>query len=336
MTELKNVLWGEKYRPNNIDNPLLKEKKFTAMIDLLVLPEKLKDRFKKGGIDNNMIFFGSSGTGKTTLASVLSLRHKTLKLNASHSTSIDDIRTKVVDFLSVTMKGEKRRKVVFFDECDRLSENAQDALKAMMEEDHIKNSAFFVFTTNHIYNVRTALLSRLESFDFDNMYSNRENRKVMQIQIKDILLSILKNEGGYTLDKELGNHIIKTHYPDVRAMINTLYSASRMSNDSHLKLEDIKCVMSRSNDEFYDIIINTKPHNFMDIRGYIKSNYNHSEMVAIEQLGEPFLDYCAKNGKYKIGLSVAIHKYQYEINRSIDKQVSLIALCEVLNDIINK
>jgi len=107
---IDKILYTEKYRPNNIED--------------LVLPQRIKDKFKDGLVQN-LLLSGSTGTGKTSLAKAIckQFKYPTKYINASLETSVDVIRTKIEDFCTTrsVISTDYSIKVVILDEC--LEEN---------------------------------------------------------------------------------------------------------------------------------------------------------------------------------------------------------------------
>jgi DNA polymerase III delta prime subunit len=117
VTNPNEFIWEQKYRPTNIED--------------IILPKELKDLFlnfaAEGRIPSFLLYSPTPGTGKTTTARALSSAigcSTPLFINASLDTSIDNIRTKVLQYsTTVSVIGNAKQKVVILDEC--LEENTK-------------------------------------------------------------------------------------------------------------------------------------------------------------------------------------------------------------------
>jgi DNA polymerase III delta prime subunit len=121
-TAINNSLWVEKYRSQTLDNYIGNEHIKSVMAKYIAENDM-----------NNMIFYGPSGTGKTTLAKLLvnNLKCDYLYINSSDERGIETIRDKVSGFAS-TMSF-KPLKVVILDEADFLTIQAQASLRNVIE-----------------------------------------------------------------------------------------------------------------------------------------------------------------------------------------------------------
>ena len=144
-----DFLWVEKYRPQTIEQT--------------ILPEKLKTIFKnivKTGEVPNMLFSGTAGLGKTTVAKAMcnELDLDYILVNGSEEGNIDTLRTKIKQFASsVSLSGGY--KVVILDEADYLNpQSTQPALRGFIEE--FANNCRFILTCNFKNRIIEPLHSR--------------------------------------------------------------------------------------------------------------------------------------------------------------------------------
>ena len=200
-TKLSDLIWYEKYRPTDMDDLILPSnhkkaiKKFTKKLEI-----------------PHLLFFGPPGSGKTTIAMILinSVASARLILNASsEDRGIDTIKKRVKQFAS-SKKGGRLLNVVFFDEADGLTPDAQRALKNLIETYH-KNCRF-IFTCNEITKITDPILSRCMSFHF-----NTVSKEVLMSHIENIL----ERENIKYKVRDI-KKIINYSYPDIRATINDI------------------------------------------------------------------------------------------------------------------
>jgi len=119
-------LWTEKYRPTTVDGYVFRDQDQKAQVE-----KWIKDKMIP-----HLLFSGSAGIGKTTLAKLLIKQidideYDLLEINASRENSVDTIRDKITNFVSTMPFGEF--KVVLLDEADYMSPNGQAALRGVMK-----------------------------------------------------------------------------------------------------------------------------------------------------------------------------------------------------------
>lgn len=200
-------LYTEKYRPQVLDD--------------IVLTKEEKDYFlslKEKKEIPNLLFAGSPGTGKTSLAKIIVrdiLDCQYLYINASDENGIDTIRSKVIGFSS-TKSLDGKLKVVLFDECDALSLDSQKALRNVIEE--YSENTRFIFTCNYLFKVIPALQSRCQIFSLTPPLNGVLNRVV----------HVLKQEGINVPEDEKGRlvELVRSGYPDLRRIINDIQKFS--------------------------------------------------------------------------------------------------------------
>ena len=206
--DLSNV-WAEKYRPKKLED--------------IALPKKVYNTFKsiiETGDCPNLLLHGAPGCGKTTSALVIAneLNMETLFINASLEGKIDTIRTKIIDFATHSPIGEKRKKMIIFDEVDgsSTSQSFQPALRATIEK---YNNVVYVFTCNYINRVIEPLRSRCAIITFD-FHGN--DRIEIEAKFYKSLLNILKKENVKVSNDKVLAQAIHQYYPDFRRLLNEL------------------------------------------------------------------------------------------------------------------
>jgi replication factor C small subunit len=209
MTDLKaNVdtsIWVEKYRPNSIDQCLL--------------PDEVKKSFRKYIEEKDcphLLFYSrSAGTGKTCSAKILSKAiggDDILWINASLNRGIDVIRDSVEQFCTRS-SFSGNLKIIVCEEFDNVTDDAQKALREMMERYY--EYARFIFTCNYVHKILDPIRSRTQEYDFGS---------VKPIEVVKMCLSILSNE-GVKIDDETKTtvvKIVKDQKSDMRKTINEI------------------------------------------------------------------------------------------------------------------
>lgn len=203
----KDFSWAEKYRPNKVAD--------------CILPTNIKNIFQgfvKNGDFPHLILSGTAGVGKTTIAFALcnELDFKVMKINSSEENGIDVLRTKVSNFVtSKSMNGKK--KVVLFDECERLgADTYQAALRGFIDE-YSKNT-IFIFTCNDPTKITAPIKSRCSHIVFDINGVSKEEKKMM---MKEFYMRCCEILDGRNVEYE--KDVLKMHvavkFPDFRSCI---------------------------------------------------------------------------------------------------------------------
>ena len=146
ITNPKNDIWAEKYRPTKLEDLVLSES-----------TQAIFDKFISEKSIPHLLFAGQVGTGKTTIAKILlnNLDCQYTELNASDERGIEVVRNKIKQF--AMMQGLKKWKVVFLDEADAMTPEAQDALKRTIEVYSAQTR--FILTCNALNRIIPAIQS---------------------------------------------------------------------------------------------------------------------------------------------------------------------------------
>lgn len=185
----------------------------------MALPEQYRRDFSKFVSDGevpHLLLFGPPGSGKTTISIILmdAIPCSRLVLNASSGDrGIGTMKEKVKQFAaSQTLRG--KIKIVFLDEADGLTKDAQEALRNTIET--YSRSCRFILTCNEVGAISEALRSRCMMYEFTAFPQHQVVKKAGEI---------LESENiSYNTDDI--SKIVSQYYPDIRSVINNLQLCS--------------------------------------------------------------------------------------------------------------
>ena len=167
-----------------------------------------------------------------------------LKLNASDTNSVDDVRSLI--YPHITSSCVSKYKIVWLEEADYLSPNAQGILRDYMET--YEQQARFILTCNNLNRIIPAIRSRTQCFKFTSM--DLDDVKILSVEI-------LKKEKIKCNLPTIEKHV-SLHYPDIRAIINsleqysttgTLLSPSSQDNNSEIYVNLLSLIQNDQWDE---------------------------------------------------------------------------------------
>ena len=198
-----NNIWTEKYRPDTLEGYVFKDSSQKQQIESWIKDQSIP----------HLLFSGSAGIGKTTLAKILIKAlgvddFDVMEINASRENSVDHMRDVIIGFVSTMPFG--KFKIVLLDEADYLSPNAQAILRGVMET--YAESARFIMTCNYPNKIIPALHSRCQGFHFEKIDHTEFTARVATILVTE----------GIEFDLDTLDDFVRTTYPDLRKCLNTV------------------------------------------------------------------------------------------------------------------
>jgi len=306
-----DFLWVEKYRPKTVSD--------------IVLPQSLKQTFQKIVASKelpNMLFTGTAGLGKTTVARALcnELGCDYILINGSEEGNIDTLRTKIKQFASsVSLQGGY--KVVILDEADYLNpQSTQPALRGFIEE--FSKNCRFILTCNFKNRIIEPLHSRCGVYEFNTS-------KKSMIELCESFMArcktILDNEQVEYDAKPVAELIMK-FAPDWRRVLNEL---QRYSVNGKI---DSGIINNLQDKNFDDLFSHLKNKNFKSMRSWVVNNIDTDASAIFRAIYDRMSDKVAPQSIPQLVLLLA--DYQYKNAFVADHELNVVAcLTEVMSDV---
>ena len=312
-----NQLFTEKYRPKNLDD--------------LILPDRVMSKFKDGLVQN-MLFAGSPGTGKTSTAKALVNQFELpyLYINASTDTSVDVIRTRIIDFCSTVSIIDKAGsfKVVILDEVDGVSDQFFKALRATMEQ--FASNSRFIATCNYINKLPDPILSRFEVINFD--FDKEEESELTKKYIKRVY-QICGNE-DMSIEKPALVEFVRRNFPDLRSTLNKLQGFKTQGTNT-ISINDVKRFNSVYKDVFELVFNETDPTKNYQM---LVSNYSNRVDDVLAALGAEFIEYIQQEKQQSVKhipqIIVNVAQHQAQRIHVIDPVITMLSCVYSLQTII--
>ncbi|MFH1823525.1 MAG: replication factor C small subunit [archaeon] len=288
---IDSVIWTEKYRP----------KLFKEVIGQEQIVKRVEAFVKQKNMPH-LLFAGPAGVGKSTLALVIvrtlfkdHWKESFLELNASDARGIDIVRQNVKSFARTRAIADLPFKIVFLDESDALTKEAQQALRRTMEQ--FSATCRFILSCNYSSKIIDPIQSRCAIFRF-RLLSEKDVEKYVDHIAKSEKLKISGNAIKILYNLSHG---------DLRRVLNILQASASISDKIDENL-------------IYEVVSEIKPENiskilelacagqFIDARNYL-------------------LDVILKQGLSGIDVIKAIQKEIWNLKISETSKIKLIERC---------
>jgi len=207
------TIWTEKYRPEKFEE-VKGQKNIVNRIKAFVESKNMP----------HVLFAGPAGVGKTTLSLVTvkqlygdSWRENFLELNASDERGIDVVRVKVKEFARTKAIGNVPFKIIYLDECDALTREAQQALRRTME--NFTQTCRFILSCNYSSKIIEPIQSRCAVFRF---------KPLDKSELYEIINNIATREKLH-VDDQAKDALVLVSEGDCRKLENILQACAVMS-----------------------------------------------------------------------------------------------------------
>lgn len=206
----KSTVWIERFRPTELEEIRGRE----------VIVARL-DKYIESGDMPHILFMGKRGTGKTTAAIIIGMKlfgdtfpYNFTELNASDARGIDVVRGRISNIAETLPEGDNKFRIIFLDEADALTSDAQNSLKRTMEVN--TDNCRFILSCNNSSKLIPEIQSRCTIYKFGPLRNKAIVEMVNYIAIHEKLK--INDEGVKAL--------LYVAEGDMRKAINVLQSAS--------------------------------------------------------------------------------------------------------------
>ena len=304
--------WTEKYRPKNL-NEVIGQKEIVNRLKSFATSKNMP----------NLLFTGPAGVGKTTCALAMAKElysegffQNFLELNASDERGIDVVRNTIKDFARTLPFGGVDFKIIFLDESDALTSDAQSALRRTMEK--YTSTCRFILSCNYSSKIIDPIQSRCTVFRFKPFSSH---------DIWEMVERISKTE-NFTITEDGLRAINYVCDGDMRRAQNILQSAFASSSEINEKV--IFSVSSRAHPTEIDEMIECAlTGDFIGSRKRLDEllfNYGMSGEDVIKQIYKNVVDSEKIDVNKKIWLVDKIGEFNFRMVEGANERIQLEAM----------
>jgi len=308
---MDSAIWTEKYRPKDFSE-IKGQKEIVKRVKAFVEQQNIP----------HLLFAGPAGVGKTTLALVIvknlfkdAWHQNFLELNASDERGIDIIRNKVKDFARTRALGDVPFKIIYLDECDALTREAQQALRRTME--NYAQNCRFILSANYSSKIIDPIQSRCAMFRFKPL----DKKEIFAI------IENIEKEEKIKINEKAKEALYVISEGDARKINNVLQSSAAVSKD--ITEEVIYSMASVARPKEVDEVLKLALQNkFIEARNKLMDvmlNYGLSGLDIIKQIQQEILNLEIDN-ENKMILMEKCGEIEFRMTEGSDEFIQLEAL----------
>jgi len=270
-------IWTEKHRPSTLEDVIGQEE----------ITERLEAFVENDSIPH-MLFAGPAGTGKTTSAVALvkdlygdQWKQNFIETNASDDRGINVVREKIKNFAR-TKPVNADYKIIFLDEADALTKDAQQALRRTMEQ--YSDNCRFIMSCNYSSKIIDPIQSRCAIFRFNRLPEKRVREYITNLGEKE----------GFQISEEAIKAVMRVSSGDLRRVTNILQTAAIKTD----KIEE---------EDVYGVAASLRPE---EINRILEKSLNGDFIKAREELSDLMID----RGLDGQDIIESIHREMFELD----------------------
>ena len=308
--------WTEKYRPDRLNEVVGHEQ----------IVKRLEATAKNKTMQN-MLFAGQPGIGKTVCAVALahelygdSFNQNFLELNASDERGIDIIRGKIKNFAASLPFGGSNFKIIFLDEADALTRDAQNALRRTME--NYARTCRFVLSCNYSSKIIEPIQSRCALFRFKPLTEEKVIKR----------LEFIVEKEGLKIEKEAYNALVYASEGDMRKAINYLQTVSSVVDE--INEESVYKIAAKAKPkEIKELVEVSLNGNFKEARKLLDSllfEYGMSGEEVMLQIYKEVINNEDIEDKRKVEIIDKLGDYNFRLTEGANERIQLESLIAYL------
>jgi len=310
-----NEIWTEKYRPKTL----------SEVVGQKHVTERLK-AYANAKNMSHLLFTGPAGIGKTTCALAMAKemfgedwKGNFMELNASDERGIDVVRGKIKDFARTSPLGGAEFKIIFMDEADALTSDAQAALRRTMEK--YSKICRFILSCNFSSKIIDPIQSRCAVFRFSPL--SKED-------VREYLEHIAKSE-SVSIEDEAMEGLVHVARGDMRRAINCMQVAASLGKT--ITLDVVYQTTGMANpDEVKRMLETALEGKFVQARNMLDDimlTFGLSGQDVIRQIHSAFFDLSISDGE-KVRLMDKTGEIEFRIVEGSNERIQLEALLAYL------